>query len=199
MEALKKMIEENSEIVKNKSLSEIDKLSVQVNKILDKYIQLTLTKIKEIQEEYDRKIDSMKKMIISNAEISVRNSLLRLYSEYVDKALNLALEEIEKNKELYHKNLEKIIEEAIDNVGEDKLKIFFNPSDEKEIKEIVEKIKEEKSIEVEIIPKEISKYGGVIATNFSETVIFNNTIEARLERMKEDIRKAIGDILRETK
>ncbi|HLI46091.1 MAG TPA: V-type ATP synthase subunit E family protein [Geobacterales bacterium] len=197
MEALKRMIEENSEVTKNKNLAEIDKLTVQINKILEKYIQSTLSKLKEIEEDYSRKIDSMKKMIVSNAEINVRNSLLKLYSEYVDKALNSALEDIGKDRKRYLQSLEKLVSEAIENVGEKKVKIFCNGSDEKEIKKIASKIQKERGIEVEVISKEVSKYGGVIAANSDETVFYNNTVEARLERMKEDIRKVLGDILRD--
>jgi V/A-type H+-transporting ATPase subunit E len=197
MEVLKKMIEENAEVTKIKSINEIEKLTAQINKLIDKNVQLTIGKLKEIEDEYSRKIDSLKKMIVSNAEMNVRNSLLKLYSEYVDKAISLALEEIHNNREIYLKGLDKLLLEAIENIGENKVKIYCNPEDKNDIEKITKKISREKNIRIEIKEKKISEYGGVIATNESETVVYNNTIEARLERMKEDIRKIVGDILRE--
>ena len=197
MEVLKKMIEENAKVIKNKSINEIEKLTAQINRLIDRNVQLTIVKLKEIEDEYSRKIDSLKKMIVSNAEMNVRNSLLKLYSEYVDKAISLALEEIRNNREIYLKGLDKLLIEAIENIGENKVKIYCNPEDRNDIEKIAKKISKEKNIRIEVKEKKISEYGGVIATNESETIVYNNTIEARLERMKEDIRKIVGDILRE--
>ncbi len=196
MEALKKAVEEISEKTKNKITNDLEKLSHQADKIIEKYYKETISKTKEIEDEYARKIESMKRMIISNAEMQVRNKLLQLYSEYVDKAIDLALNEIKKNREVYLKSLRKLLLEALNNVGEKKVIVYCNPEDRKEIERLSSEIIKDKGVKMDIRAEEISKYGGVIVTNESGTISFNNTIEARLMRMKEDIRKNVGEVLR---
>ncbi len=196
MEALKKAVEEISEKTKSKIINELEKLSYQADKIVEKHYQETISKIKEIEDEYARKMESMKRMIISNAEMQVRNESLQLYSEYVDKAIDLALNEVKKNREVYLKSLRKLLLEALDNVGEKKVIVYCNPEDKKEIEKLSSEIIKDKGVKMDIRAEEISKYGGVIVTNESGTISFNNTIEARLMRMKEDIRKNVGEVLR---
>lgn len=196
METLKKMIEDNAESRRTKILNELEKINNQVEKILDKNYQETISKMKEIEEEYTRKIETLKKMIVSNAEIQVKNELLRLYSEYVDKAIELALEELIRDKKRYHDGLSRLFLEAVNNIGEKNVIVYCNPADRKELEKIAKRFAKESGIEIEIREQEISKYGGVIATNGSGSIVFNNTIEARLMRIKEDIRKVVGEVLR---
>lgn len=196
MEALKKMIEENAEKSKKRIIEEIEKLTIQAERVIDKAFQDAISKIKEIEEEYERKKDSLNKMIISNAEIEVRNSELRLFNEYVEKAIEGALKEIKRNRKRYLKGLEKMFEEAILSIGEKKVIVYCNPEDKEELEKISKKLLKDKEIEVEIRVKEISAYGGVISSDQNETIIYNNTIESRLMRMREDIRKVVGEVLR---
>jgi vacuolar-type H+-ATPase subunit E/Vma4 len=194
MESLKNMIEEINERFKKEVEKEYDEWYQQVKKIINKVYEETLVKINEINEETKRKIEYSKNIIITLAEMENKNLKLNLINSYIDKIINEALSKIkdERNIQLYKNALKKYVDEAIETIGEE-IVIFCNEEDyDFLMKYLHEKIPRKT---FEIIKSNPSKYGGIIATNKEKTIILNNTIEARLNRLKDYIRKELGKIL----
>jgi len=197
METLKKMIEEVLDKVKVENEKEIENWYIQSEKLVQKYLQELILKIKSIEDDYNRKIEFLKNTAISSVEMEIKSYYLQLINNYIDKAIDLALNKF-KNKEIKEKYLEslsKFILEGIDIINENEINVYCNPEDYDFIIKMKEKIEKEKNVKLNIISKNISEYGGVILTNKYNTIAYNNTIEGRFSRFKENIRKIIADIL----
>jgi Archaeal/vacuolar-type H+-ATPase subunit E len=194
MESLKNMIEEINEKLKKEVEKEYEEWYQQIEKVINKIYKETLIKINEISEETKRKIEYSKNIIISSAEIEVKNLKLSLINDYIDKIIDSVLSQIrdEKNLQIYYKALKKYIDEALEMIGKN-IVVYCNEEDYEIITEYLKEKIPEKTFNV--VKSNPSKYGGVIITNKEGTIILNNTIEARLNRQKDYIRKELGKIL----
>ena len=152
--------------------------------------------IPKLESEYDKIIsngkkeaDKIEKQITGASDIEVRNKQLLTLEEAVERVFSSALEQIANvDRSGDYSNLVKtLINEAIQILGTSEVTIFTNTKD----KDIVQSTISQFS-GAELSSETIECLGGIRVKSKDGTMTFDNTIDARIERLKPLIRKDIA-------
>ena len=157
----------------------------------------TLSKsVTSLEQEYDRIIDEGKKesekiekKIIGSSDIESRNKQLLLVEESVEKVFDKAIEKISSanRNENYSKLINNLLDESTSALGTTDVIVYTNSKDKVIVEPLLSKFSGS-----ELSSETIDCLGGVQIKSKDGSMIFNNTIDARLERMKPLIRKEIA-------
>ena len=146
----------------------------------------------KILSSKDRQVESLSRRIIGSAELEARNKSLRLVEDNINKVFENALSKLAKNKPKEYKDaMKKMVEEAVESVGAKKVILSCNNEDKSLVKGMAKQVS--KSIDVSVADKSIVCVGGVKAATADGSIRFDNTLEARLNRMKPTLRKQIAE------
>ncbi len=152
--------------------------------------------IPKLESEHDKIIsdgkkeaDKIEKQITGSADIEARNKQLMALEEAVDKVFSTALDQIANaDRSGDYSNLIKIlIEEATQILGTSEISISTNAKD----KDVVQSALSQFS-GAELSSDTIDCLGGIKVKSKDGTMTFDNTIDARIERLKPLIRKEIA-------
>ena len=177
------------------SQSETELLS-SLQKSRDESIETLSKSQPSLEQEYDRIIDEGKKeaekiekQIIGSSDLESRNKQLTLIQEHIEKAFENAIKKISTTTrdENYSKLITALIDEATKALGTTNIVIHTNSKDKEVAKPVLSKFPG-----AELSSETIDCLGGVEVKSKDGTMTFNNTIDARIDRMKPLIRKEIA-------
>jgi len=154
----------------------------------------TADAVSRILETGDKQAEALKRQIIGAAELEARNSQLRVLEKAVEEAFSSAVSQIPKLEgKRYEEALKRLLTEAIDVIGPNAL-VSTNARDAKEVFSIAKGIKGERA---RLTPgdKRLDTIGGVVLTTPDKSIRFDNTFEARLERLRPTLRKDVAAVL----
>ena len=183
--------------VKREILLSLENSHNDALEIIENTEQETNIKAAEILQSVDKLGDTLHSKIIGNAELKARNNSLQLIEETINKIFEESLKglvNISSNKS-YDKSMKKLLEEGLDAIGGKEFNISCNTKDVDLLKNISKEIQKTRKINIELSSKNLNCMGGVQVMNSDGSVIFNNTVEVRLERFKPLLRKQISDML----
>ena len=152
--------------------------------------------IHKLEHEYDKVIsngkkeaDKIEKQIVGSADIETRNKQLLLLEDAVDKVFSKALDQISNVDRSgdYSNLIKSLLEESTQILGTSEITVFTNAKD----KDVVQSALSQFS-EAELSSDTIDCIGGIIAKSKDGTMKFDNTLDARIERLKPLIRKEIA-------
>jgi len=152
--------------------------------------------IPKLESEYDKIIsdgkkeaDKIEKQITGSADIEARNKQLMALEEAVDKVFSKLLDQIANVDRSgdYSNLINTLIDEATKILGTSEIIVSTNAKD----KDIVQSALSQFS-GAELSSDTIDCLGGVKAKSKDGAMTFDNTIDARVERMKPLIRKEIA-------
>ena len=150
----------------------------------------------KLEQEYDKIIsdgekeaDKIEKQIIGSSDLDVRNKQLLLLEEGVDKVFSKALDQIANtNRSGDYSNLIKtLLDEATKILGTTEVTVFTNTKDKDVVKSVLSKFSG-----AELSSDTIDCLGGIKIKSKDGTMTFDNTIDARIERLKPLIRKEVA-------
>jgi len=150
----------------------------------------------KLEQEFDKIIsdgkkeaDKIEKQIIGGADIEVRNKQLLLLEEGVDKVFAKALDQISNTDRSgdYSNLINNLLNESTKILGTTEVTVFTNAKDKDVVKSALSKFSEAK-----LSSDTIDCLGGIIIKSKDGTMTFDNTIDARIERLKPLIRKEIA-------
>ena len=182
--------------VKREILLSLENSHNDALEIIEKTEQETNIKAAEILQSVDKLGDTLRSRIIGKAELKARNNSLQLIEETINKIFEASLKglvNISSNKS-YDKSMKKLLEEGLDAIGGKEFNISCNTKDVDLLKNISKEIQKTRKINIKL-SKNLNCMGGVQIMNSDGSVIFNNTVEVRLERFKPLLRKQISDML----
>ena len=182
--------------VKSEILLSLENSHNDALEIIEKTEQETNIKAAEILQSVDKLGDTLHSKIIGKAELKARNNSLQLIEETINKIFEESLKSlvnISSNKS-YDKSMKKLLEEGLDAIGGKEFNISCNTKDVDLLKNISKEIQKTRKINIKL-SKNLNCMGGVQIMNSDGSVIFNNTVEVRLERFKPLLRKQISDML----
>lgn len=187
------------------------KLEMTIDKILNQTEAENLSSLKKsfnesleilsksqssLEQEYDRIIDEGKKeaekiekQIIGGSDLESRNKQILLVEESIQKVFEKAIEKIKSTgrDEKYSKLLTLLLEESTQALGTTEVIVYSNSKDKEIVKPLLSKFSG-----AEFSNDSINCLGGVEVKSKDGTMTFNNTIDARFDRMKPLIRKDIA-------
>ena len=171
-------------------------ISLSLKKSLQESLE-TLTKTESsLEEEYDRIIDEGKKeaekiekQIIGSSDLESRNKQILLVEDSVQKVFDKAIEKIKSSThdDNYSKLVESLLAESTNALGTSEVTVYTNSKDKQIVQSLLSKFSG-----AELSNDSIDCLGGVEVKSKDGTMTFNNTIDARVERMKPLIRKEIA-------
>ena len=168
----------------------------QANKVVSERALAAKEEVQKIDEHRVREADALKRQIIGAAEMSSRNRSLEVVEQNLNSAFEKAttkLEAVTKTQE-YDQVLRSLVLQAMEQIGGGDCIVAGNERDQKALKKIVEQISKEGKYKASLDPKPIKKIGGVVVRSSDGYVRFDNTFEARLERLKPSLRKQIAQL-----
>ena len=152
--------------------------------------------LSELEKEYDKIIseghkeaEKIEKQIVGSSDLEVRNKALLLVEEHTSKVFEKAKDEIQNTKRdsNYSNLISSLITEATEALGTSEITVYTNSKDKEIVQSAISKI-----TGAEFSSEEIDCMGGVKITSKDGSMTFDNTIDARFERMKPLIRKNIA-------
>ncbi len=152
--------------------------------------------IPKLESEYDKIIsdgkkeaDKIEKQITGSSDIEVRNKQLMILEEAVDKVFSAALDQIANADRSgdYSNLIKTLIEEATKILGTSDISISTNAKDKDAVQSTLSQFSG-----AELSSETIDCLGGIKVKSKDGAMTFDNTIDARIERLKPLIRKEIA-------
>ena len=148
-----------------------------------------------LEQEYDRIIsegkndaDKIQRQIIGSSGLAERNKQILLVEESVEKVIDKAIEKLRESVQKDYTNLmTQLINEAITSLGTKDIAVSTNARDSGLVKSILKKLKG-----ATLSSDPIKCIGGIFVKSKDGSMNFDNTIDARLERLKPVIRKGVA-------
>tara|TARA_B100001750_G_scaffold206164_1_gene183686 strand:+ start:1648 stop:2250 length:603 start_codon:yes stop_codon:yes gene_type:complete len=166
----------------------------EANKIITDSQSKSKNEELDIESQQSKEFDIKSRQIIGTAEMESRNTNLVLLEKNINKVFTTALKELGTNKgKNYPKSLELFINEGLNSIDDSDVLISCNKKDASIVKDVISKISSKSKKTIQLSDTYITTAGGVIVSNADSTVVVNNTIEDRLERMKAELRTDIAN------
>lgn len=197
MSGLARVIDEVAEKIVERLESSFQELSGKVKKLIENEREETLKIVNEMVEQADKRSEMIRSRILSLTQVKIRGRKLEQLEECVDEVIKEVLKVVrEKASEgELDGHLEKMLEEAVDIVNARKVKVYTNTLLREKLKKFSEKVSRERGVEVTIMEEPAETVFGVVVKSIDDLVSYDNTVEARLERMKPQIRKVVATLL----
>ncbi len=150
----------------------------------------------KLEQEYDKiladgkkEADKIEKQIVGSSDIQARNKHLMALEEAVDKVFARALDQIaDADRSGDYSNLiRSLLDEATKILGTTEVAVFTNAKDRDAVQSALPNYPGS-----ELSSEAIDCLGGVRIQSKDGTMTFDNTIDARIERLKPLIRKEIA-------
>jgi len=167
-----------------------------LNEALTESQQKLENSTKTLEQEYDQIIndgkkeaDKIEKQIMGSADLEARNKQLTTVEESIAKVFSKALDEIANTErsEDYSNLIKSLLDESTKILGTTEIVVSTNTKD----KEIVQSMLSQYPGS-EMSPEPISCLGGVKVKSKDGSMTFDNTVDAKIERLKPLIRKDIA-------
>ena len=148
--------------------------------------------VAKIIESSLKQAESVKRQILGAAELEARNAMLRSLEKAVNEAIERATKEIsDSGGDDYEQALERLIQEGLDVMGPN-ANVRCASKDRKAVASAIKKLSKAK-FTMEDEP--VETIGGVVMTTPDGSVRFDNTLEARLDRMRPTLRMEVAALL----
>lgn len=182
----------------------IDKILTQTEKSILSNIQSALSEsqktldnsIPKLEQEYEKVIsdgkkeaDKIEKQIIGSSDLEARNKQLLALEEAIDKVFTKAIDQISNMARSgdYSNLIKTLLDESTEILGTTKVIIYTNSKDKNVVQDVLSKYPG-----AEISPEPINCLGGITVKSKDGAMKFDNTLDARIQRMKPLIRKEIA-------
>lgn len=148
-----------------------------------------------LEREYDRIIDEGKKeaakihrQIVGSSDLEARNKQLLLVEEAIDGVFEKALKEISGQRDKDYSTLVRsLIAEATETLGTTDIVLYCTSRDAETVRELLQYFPGS-----ELASEAIDCLGGIKAKSKDGSMTFDNTVDARFDRLKPLIRKEIA-------
>ncbi len=175
--------------------TEIENLS-SLKKSFEESLEILTKSQSSLDEDYDRIIDEGKKeaekiekQIIGSSDLESRNKEILLVEDSIKKVFEKAIEKISSSThdDNYSKLIESLLEESISALGTSDVIISTNSKDKEIVQGLLSKFSG-----AELSSDLIDCLGGVEVKSKDGSMMFTNTIDSKIDRMKPLIRKDIA-------
>jgi len=148
--------------------------------------------------EAKRQGELERRKILSQAEMEMRTRTLQVKEELVNEAFQRALTRLKEftQTEGYHACLLKLIQEASERVNSKDLVVYVNPRDRRWLLNVgLDELCKRFNKRLKLADETISCLGGCIIRSPDGRLSYDNTLEKRLERLRDILRVQVARIL----
>jgi V/A-type H+/Na+-transporting ATPase subunit E len=150
-----------------------------------------------ISEQQRRQAEALKRQIIGSAEMTSRNRTLEIIEENLNSAFSQSLKKLESSTSGadYVRIVKSLVLEGIEEVGGNDFVVSANARDQQVLQQVIESVSTDKGVKISRSASRLSNsVGGVVVSSADGFVTFDNSYEARLERLKPELRKQIAQL-----
>lgn len=172
-------------------LSGMESAAGQSSQALDDAIPALEQEYEKIIADGRKEADKISRQIVGSADLEVRNRQLLALEDAVDGVFTRALEEVaaaDRNGADYAALLRSLLAEAVSVLGSSDVVVHTSAQD----RDAVQGILSSDYTGAELAPEPIGCMGGVRIQSKDGAMTFDNTLDARIERLKPLIRKGIA-------
>ena len=187
--SLEQAIEKIVKKTEKEILSDLENSGSDSKQILDDSLVKLEQEYDKIISDGNKEANKIEKQIVGSSDLEVRNKQLLLLEEGVDKVFSKALDQIAKTDRSgdYSNLIKTLLDESTKILGTTEVTVFTNAKD----KDVVQSALSNFS-GAELSSDTIDCLGGIIIKSKDGAMTFDNTIDARVERLKPLIRKEIA-------
>ncbi len=154
----------------------------------------TAEAVAKILETSVKQAESLKRQVIGAAELEARNAQLKSLEKTINEVFDIAVKEVASTSGARSEEaLSQLVKEGLDVIGA-KAKVSCESKDRKAVSSAIRKLGGGQ-VKLTLEEKGIEAIGGVVFATTDGSVKFDNTFEARLERMRPSLRKEVAGIL----
>ena len=192
-EKLEQSIDKVIRTYNTKLVSELQSTLDETQRNLDDSVVTLEQEYDKIISDGNKEADKLKRQLVGSSDLKIRNQQLLLIHESITKVFDEVVSKIKTmpHDSSYESLLAALIKESITMLGTENIIISTNEKD----KTLVAKILSNMS-GPEMSSDSIVCMGGIRAKSKDDTMIFDNTIDARLKHMNPLIRKNITEKFR---
>lgn len=189
--SLEQAIDKILDKTESKVLSNLESSYSESLKTLDDSLPSLMLEYDKIITEGKKEADKIKKQIIGSSDLGARNKQLMTVGQVVDDVFTKAVEQIANTDRTgdYANLIKTLLDESTGILGTTQVVVFTSSKD----KDVVHSTLSQLS-GAELSDEAIDCIGGVVVKSKDGTMKFDNTIDARIERLKPLIRKEIAAI-----
>jgi|YelNatPaOPRAMG01_1025707.scaffolds.fasta_scaffold137676_2 V/A-type H+-transporting ATPase subunit E len=194
--ALDRVIKKVTEEAMKECLSLLNSAEKDAMELLDGEIHDTIAEATEIIESAKRQAELERSRILGMAEVEARNETLAVIEDYVNMTIERAMEKLRSAPALpdYKEAMRKLLLEGLNAIGSD-AKVWTNAEGMHILKELVDEISMSTGLKVYVSDEPIDCIAGLKVSSLDGKVIFDNTVEGRLGRLRPLLRREIAKIL----
>jgi len=187
--SLEQAIEKIVKKTEKEILSDLQNSGSDSKQTLDDSLVKLEQEYNKIISDGNKEANKIEKQIVGSSDLEVRNKQLLLLEEGVDKVFSKALDQIANTDRSgdYSNLINTLLDESTKILGTTEVTVFTNAKD----KDVVQSALSNFS-GAELSSDTIDCLGGIIIKSKDGAMTFDNTIDARIERLKPLIRKAIA-------
>jgi V/A-type H+/Na+-transporting ATPase subunit E len=175
-------------------LAELEDGKKQALAALESSKRETMAAVSKVLDGGAKQAEALRRQLIGSAELEVRNAKLETLERAVVEVFERATEKLKAmSGARYEKALVALISEGAGVLGP-KAKVYCNPKDRKAVASAMSKVGGGQS-KPTLVKEGIQAIGGVVMSSPDGTVKFDNTFEARLERMRPTLRMDVSSAL----
>lgn len=187
-------LEKVSEEFETELLAELQKGRGQALSMVESSRREASVAVTRILDASVKQAESLRGQIIGAAELEARNAQLKTLENAVIEVFDAAVKKLEKESGArYDRSLTRLVKEGLEVIGP-KAIIYCRSKDRGAILAVLHKLGGSQS-KLVLEEKSIDAIGGVVVTSTDGSVRFDNTFEARLERMRPTLRMEVAAIL----
>ena len=173
----------------NNILSEIQSALTDSQQNLDDSIPKLESEFDKIISDGRKEAEKIERQIVGGADIEARNKQLMALEESVEKVFSKALEQIANADRSgdYSNLIKTLLTESTQVLGTSEITVLTNTKDKDVVQSVLSQFPGS-----ELSSETIDCLGGIIAKSKDGAMTFDNTINARINRLKPLIRKGIA-------
>ena len=187
--SLEQAIDKILEKTEKEILSDLENSGSASKETLDNSLPKLEHEFDQIISNGKKEADKIEKQIIGSSDLEARNKQLTTVEESIDKVFKKALEEIANTDRSgdYSNLIKSLLDESTRILGTTEVVVFTNSKD----KDVVQSALSQYT-GAELSSETIECLGGVKVKSKDGTMTFDNTLDAKIERLKPLIRKGIA-------
>jgi len=162
--------------------------------ILESTKRETMVEAEKIYRSKERRAEIFRLRMLSGVELATRSKSLEVVEQMMNEIFQKAFEKIEKitSSDRYKASMKRLLEEGVDAVASKDLVVSCNKKDSEILKTVAEEVANSRGVNIKVAEEPIESIGGVQVRSFDGIIFYDNTIEARMERLKPLLRKEIA-------
>ncbi|MDV3277843.1 MAG: hypothetical protein LYZ69_05180 [Nitrososphaerales archaeon] len=150
--------------------------------------------VSKILETSVKQAEALKRRITGAAELEARNARLKVLEKAVNEAVADAVSKVSRlDEKRYEDALARLIDEGVQAIGPNAV-VSCSSKDRNAVSELLRQLSRE-HVKLTASEEDLKTAGGVALATSDGSIRFDNTFEARLERLRPTLRKEVAGLL----